>query len=174
MLKRNSIIFSKKLYQLTMGGAAAFWVISILTSLLPIAAEYRAAFGQRSWNAQTVWVDSLFVGMIIGYCVSYNLLRFIKMNPTKNYLQKSMLLSLIALVIAITLIDIPHSFLFLSASVAPYYFVLGVLFNAPRFLFLGLATGYLYKILYGTTRAQMVRNGLPVIPHSQEIKNEYN
>ena len=43
MLKRNSIILSKKLYQLTFGGGVAFWAANFAISRTPIAAEYRAA-----------------------------------------------------------------------------------------------------------------------------------
>jgi hypothetical protein len=155
MLKRGSTIRSKKLYKLTIGGGVVFWATTIATSLLPIAAKYRAAFS--NWSIQTVWVDSLFVGMIIGCCVSYSLLRFIDKNPTKNPILKSTLLSFIALVIATFLIDVPRSFY--GPSDALYYFLIGVMFNAVRFLFLGLAIGYLYKRLYGPARAQIVGIG---------------
>ena len=81
-------------------------LMHFVTSLLPIAAEYRAAFS--NWSIQTVWVDSsLLAGMIIGFWVSYSLLRFFKKIPTKNPIIKSMILSSIALVIAIILIDVP-------------------------------------------------------------------
>jgi hypothetical protein len=134
------------LFILTIGGGAAFWVTTIATSLLPIAAEYRAAFS--NWSIQTVWIDSLPVGMIIGCCVSYSLLRFIDKNPTKNPILKSTILGFVALVIATILIDVPRTFL--GPSHALYYFLVGIMLNAPRFLFLGLATGYLYKRLYGS------------------------
>ena len=149
MLKSGSTILSKKLYILTIGGGVVFWATTIAISLLPIAAEYRAAFSKRSWNIQTVWVDSLLVGMIIGCCVSYLLRYFVKI-PTKNPILKSVILSFVALVIAIILIDVPRSFLLPGPSDALYYFLIGVMFNAARFLFLGLAIGYLYKRLYGS------------------------
>jgi hypothetical protein len=151
MLKRGSTILSKKLYKLTIGGGVVFWAITIATSLLPIAAEYRAAFS--NWSIQTVWVDSLLVGMIIGCCVSYFLLRFFDKIPTKNPILKSGILSFIALVIAIILIDVPQSFLGPSDALgyhSLYYFLIGVMFNVPRFLFLGIVIGYLYKRLYGS------------------------
>jgi hypothetical protein len=156
MLKRGSIILSKKLYQLTVGGGIVFWAITFVTSLLPIAAEYRAAFSRRSWNIQTVWVDSLLVGMIIGCCVSYFLLRSLEKNPTQNPIQKSTILSFIALVIAIILIDVPQSFLLLGSSDALHYFIIGIILNVPRFLFLGIVIGFLYQRLYGSERAQIV------------------
>jgi uncharacterized membrane protein len=61
------------------------------------------------------------------------------------------ILSFIALVIAIILIDVPQSFLGPSdAFDVLYYFLIGVMFNVSRFLFLGIVIGYLYKRLYGS------------------------
>ena len=145
MLIRGTTILSK-LCKLTIGGGVVFWVTTIATSLLPIAAQYRAAFS--NWSIQTVWVDSLLVGMTIGCCVSYSLLRFFEKIPTKDPILKSVLLSSIALSIATILIDVPRSFH--GPSDALYYFLIGVLFNAARFLLLGLVIGYLYKRLYGS------------------------
>ena len=118
--------------------------------LLPLAAEYRAAFS--NWSIRTVWIDSLPVGMIIGCCVSYALLRFFEKIPTRDPILKSVILSFIALVIATILIDVPRSFLLPGSDDSLYYFLIGVTFNAARFLFLGLVIGYLYKRLYGSTR----------------------
>ena len=126
---------------LTIGGGLAFWATSIATSLLPIAAEYRAA----RWSAQTVWVGSLPAGMIIGCLVSFSLLRFFEKIPTKNPFQKSMILSIIALIIATIILEAPASF---RTSDALYYFLFGTMLNVPRFLFVGVVIGYLYKRLY--------------------------
>ena len=65
--------FRKRLIGLTLAGGITFWVTSIITSLLPIAAAYRAALS--NWSMQTVWIASLFAGMLIGVCVSYPFLR---------------------------------------------------------------------------------------------------
>ncbi len=144
MLKAGSTILSKKLFKLTIGGGLIFWVTTIVTSLLPIAAEYRAAYS--NWSIQTVWVASLPMGMIIGYCVSYFLLRYFDKIPSKNPILKSGIISFIALIIAIILIDVPQSFFGMSNSFdALYYFLIGVLFNAARFLLLGIVFGYLYN-----------------------------
>jgi hypothetical protein len=145
--RQASYEFFKMLYKLTIGGGVVFWATTIATSLLPIAAEYRAHF--TNWRLQTVWVDSLLVGMIIACCVSYSLLRSLEKNPTKNPIQQSAIRSFIALVIAITLIDVPQSFLLPGSRDALYYFLIGVIFNAARFLLLGLAIGYLYDKLKG-------------------------
>jgi hypothetical protein len=133
----------KRLLILTIGGAVAFWATTVATSLLPIAAEYRAAYS--NWSAQTVWVASLPMGIIIGFCVSYFLLRYFDKIPTRNPITKSGLLSLTALVIAVVLIDVPQSFFGSGHTVELYYFLVGGMFNLVRFLCLGLAIGYLYK-----------------------------
>ena len=144
MLKKGSTILSKKLFILTMGGGVVFWVTTIAISLLPIAAEYRSVFSKAS--IQTVWVASLPAGLIIGFCVSYFLLRFFDKIPTKNPILKSVILSLIALIIATILIEVPASFL-TTTSDALRYFLIGAIFNVLRILALGIVIGYLYRRL---------------------------
>jgi hypothetical protein len=133
----------RKVVILAVVGGLAFWATSIATSLLPIAADYRAA----RWNAQTVWVGSLPAGMIIGCLVSFFLLRFFDKIPTNNPILKSVILSFIALVIATILLEAPASF---RTNDALYYFLFGTMLNVPRFLVLGIVIGYLYKRLYGS------------------------
>lgn len=83
--------------------------------------------------------------MIIGCCVSYFFLRFCDKIPGKGPVLKSVNLSSAALVIAIILSDLP---MILQQPGAPfYYFLIGVMFNVTRFLFLGLGIGYLKKRL---------------------------
>jgi len=132
------------LSKLTIGGGVVFWVTTIATSLLPLAGEYRTAFSKA--NIRTVWVDSLPAGLIIGCCVSYSLLRFYDKIPTKNPILKSVIVSLTALGIATILIMVPQS-LFGQRDVL-HYFLIGIILDLPRFLFLGLVIGYLYKKLY--------------------------
>ena len=135
----------RKIVVLGVVGGLAFWAATIAISLLPIAAEYRAA--ESIFNIQTVWVGGLLVGMIIGFCVSFFLLRFFDKIPTKNPILKSVVLSFIAFVIAMILLEAPASF---RTSDALYYLLIGVIFNVPRFLFVGIVIGYLYKRLYGS------------------------
>ena len=142
MLKAGSTILSKNLFKLTIGGGLVFWATTIATSLLPIAADYRVA----RWSAETVWVGSLPAGLLIGFFVSFFLLRFFDKIPTKNSILKSVILSIIALVIGTILLEAPASF---GTSDALYYFFFGTMLNVPRFLFVGVAIGYLYKKLYG-------------------------
>jgi len=142
--KEGPAILSKKLFKLTIGGGLVFWATSIATSLLPIAAEYRAAYSD--WSMQTVWVFSLPMGMIIGFGVSWFLLCYFDTIPSKNPILKSGILSFIALLIAVILIDVPRSFFGMrNSSDALYYFLIGVLFNGARFLLLGITIGYLYN-----------------------------
>jgi len=143
--RQTSFGLYRKTLNLAIGGGAVFWATTMAISLLPIAAQYRAAFSKRSWNIQTVWVDSLLAGMIIGSCVSYSLLRIMEKNPNENPIQKSTILSFIALVIAVLLIDVPQSFLLPGASDAWHTLLIGVMLNVPRFLFLGIAIGYRYR-----------------------------
>jgi hypothetical protein len=124
-------------------GGLTFWAISIATSLLPFTADYRVA----RWSAETVWVGSLPAGLVIGFFVSFFLVRFFGKIPTKNPILKSVILSIIALVIGSILLEAPASF---RTSDALYYFLFGTLLNVPRFLFVGVSIGYLYKRLYGS------------------------
>ena len=141
-------ILSKKLYKLAIGGGIAFWATSIATSLLPIAAKYRASFADKSWSTQAVWAGSLLGGMIIALCVSYALLLLFDKRPRRNPILESVMLSLVALVISTILIDVPKSLL--GPSDALHYFPIGIMLNIPRFLFLGIGIGYLYKGLYAS------------------------
>lgn len=131
------------MFKLTIGGGVVFWIITILTSLLPIATEFRAAFS--NWNIQSVWVDSLFVGLVVGFLVSYFLIRYFDKIPTKNPILKSMILGFVALVVVTILIDVPRSLH--GSGDALYYFLIGVVFNLTRFLCLTIVIGYLYKKL---------------------------
>jgi hypothetical protein len=133
----------KKIVVLAVVGGLVFWAISIATSLFPFTADYRVA----RWSAQTVWVGSLPAGMLIGFLMSFFLFRFFGKIPTKNPILKSVILSIIALVIGAILLEAPSSF---GTSDALYYFLFGTLLNVPRFLFVGIVIGYLYKRLYGS------------------------
>ena len=141
----------RKIVVLGVVGGLAFCAITIAISLLPIAAEYRAA--ESISNIQTVWVGGLLVGLIIGCFISYFLLRFFDKIPTNNPILKSVILSFIAFVIAMILLEAPASF---RTSDALYYLFIGVIFNVPRFLFVGIVIGYLYKRLYKGSNPVMV------------------
>src|SRR5665647_3068356 len=142
--RQTSYEFYKRLYKLTIGGGVAFWAITIAFSLLPIAAEFRAALSIS--YIQVVLVESLLGGMIIGCCVSYSLLRFFDKIPTKNPILKSEILSFVALGIVSILLGVAAS----RTSDALHVFLIGAMLIVPRFLILGLVIGYLYKRLYGS------------------------
>jgi len=135
--------FAPKLGKLTIAGGLAFWAATVATSLLPIAAEYRAAY--TGWSIHLVWVNSLLAGAVIGGIVSYFFLRFMGNNPTKNPIVKSMNLSAIAFCVVILLIDLPMAIKAQNTSLK--YLLIGILFNAVRFLLLGFSIGSFYKKL---------------------------
>ena len=76
---------------LTVTGGVAFWVANFTISLAPIAAGYRAAL---SISYFPMLVESLLGGLMIGFCVSFFLLRFFDKIPTRNPILKSVILSL--------------------------------------------------------------------------------
>lgn len=132
-----------KVTKLAIGGGLAFWATTIAISLLPIAAEYRTAFSKAS--IQTVWFASLPAGLMIGCCVGYSLLRFFDRIPTKNPILKSVIISLIALIIAAILTLVPQIF---PGRSDLHYALIGIMLDLPRFLFLGMVIGYLYRRWY--------------------------
>ena len=143
--RQTSYWVYKKLYKLTVAGGVAFWAANFAISLTPIAAEYRAAL---SISYLPMIVESLVGGLIIGFCVSYFLLRFFDKIPTKNPILKSVILSFIALIIVTILIEVPSSFL--TTSDALHVFLIGAMFNVLRILALGIVIGYLNKRLDGS------------------------
>jgi hypothetical protein len=158
MLKRDSRVLSikkKKMPQskeiwrkalvLTIAGGSAFWLANFAISRTPIAAEYRAAL---SISYLPMLLESLLGGLIIGFCVSYFLLRFFERIPTQNPILKSAILSFIALIIVTIVIEVPASVL-TTMSDAWRYFLIGAIFNVIRISSVGLIIGYLYDKLNG-------------------------
>jgi len=125
------------------GQGVAFWAANFAISRTPIAAEYRAAL---SISYLPMLVESLVGGLIIGFCVSYSLLRFFDRIPTKTPILKSVILSLIVLIIVTILIGGLSSYL--ATSDVLRYFLIGTVFNVLRFLALGIGIGYVYRLLY--------------------------
>jgi len=133
----------RKVLVLAIAGGLGFWVATFAISLTPIAAEYRAAL---SIAYLPMLVESLVGGLVIGFCVSYLLLRFFDKLPTKTPILKSVVLSLIVLVLVTILLQNPASLLTTSDDLR--YFLIGTVFNVLRFLALGIAIGHLYARLY--------------------------
>jgi hypothetical protein len=127
----------RKALKLAGAGGLAFWAANFATSLTPIAAKYRAAF-LISYFPMTV--AALIGGMVIGFCVSYFLLRFFGKIPTKNPILKSVILSFVVLAIILAFSTI----LYLGSAVPAFYILLNAGINVPRFLALGIVVGYLY------------------------------
>jgi len=134
----------RKVLVLAIVGGLAFWLTNFAISRTPIAAEYRAGL---SISYFPMLVEALVGGLIIGFGVSYFLLRFFDKIPSKDPILKSVILSLIALIIATILIEVPSHFL-IPNSDPMRYFLMGLLFNVLRILALGIVIGYLYKRLY--------------------------
>jgi len=128
---------------LTIAGGIAFWVANFAISRTSIAAEYRVAL---SISYLSMLLESLIGGLIIGFCVSYFLLRFFDKIPTQNPVLKSVILSFFVLIIVTITIGGPSSFL-VTGNVFRY-FLIGTLFNVLRILALGIGIGYGYKRLY--------------------------
>lgn len=134
---------SKEMTILTAAGGLGFWVANFAISLTPIAAEYRAGL---SISYFPMLLEALIGGLVIGFCVSYFLLRFFDKLPTKNPILKSAILSLIILVIVTVLIEVPAKFL-TPTSGAMRYFLIGATFNIIRISVLGIVIGYLFDKL---------------------------
>ncbi len=126
----------RKALKLAIAGGTAFWVANFAISLTPIAAAYRAAL---SISYLPMLLEALFGGLIIGFCVSYILLRFFDEIPPKSLILISVVLSFAALCI------IEAFTLFVNLSHVSIYLFIGAGMNVPRFLALGLAIGYLYE-----------------------------
>jgi len=135
----------KHLPRLALAGGVAFWATSFATSLLPIAAEYRAALSIS--YLPMVLVESLAGGLIVGLLVSFFLLRLYEALPTESPMLKAEILSVVALVV-LTIVTWGAGSL-AEPSDASRYFLIGTVLNLPRFLALGIAVGYFYKRLYG-------------------------
>jgi hypothetical protein len=134
----------RNIFVLAVAGGLAFWLANFAISRTPIAAEYRAAL---SISYFPMLLEALLGGMIIGFCVSYFLLRFFDKIPTQDPISKSVILTFIVLVIVTILIGGPSSYL--ATGDILRYFLIGTIFNFLRFLALGIGIGYLYKRLNG-------------------------
>jgi branched-subunit amino acid ABC-type transport system permease component len=134
---------SKEMTILAMAGGLGFWLANFAISLTPIAAEYRAAL---SISYYPMLLEALIGGLIIGFCVSYSLLRFFDKAPKKNPILKSIILSFVVLIIVTMLIEVPAKFL-APTNDALRYFLIGTTFNVIRIPTLGIVIGYLYNRL---------------------------
>ncbi|KPV53208.1 hypothetical protein SE17_10990 [Kouleothrix aurantiaca] len=142
--RQQSGEFFQQLGKLAIAGGGAFWLANVAISLTPIAAEYRAAL---SIAYLPMLLEALLGGLMIGFCVSYCLLRFFDALPTPNPILKSVIVSFIALLGVTLLIEAPAKFL-APTGAALRLFLIGTLFNVLRILALGVAIGYLAKEIH--------------------------
>jgi len=141
-MKQKEMAQSKEMAILAVAGGLAFWLANFAISRTPIAVEYRPAL---SISYYPMLLAALIGGLLIGFCVSYLLLRFYDRIPTQAPISKSIILTLIVLVIVTLLIGSPSSFLATGNTLR--YFMIGTMFNVIRILALGIAIGYVYARL---------------------------
>ena len=139
--QQTSHEFYKKLFKLTGAGGVAFWITDFVISVSPVAAEYRAAFSIS--YLPIALVEALVGGLVIGFCVSYFLLRFFDNLPTKNPILKALILSFVAMLMIEVLSTL------VNPSNASVYLLIDTGMNVPRFLALGIVVGHLYEKLNG-------------------------
>ena len=140
---KNSKGIWKKAFVLTLVGCLAFWLANFAISRTAIAADYRAAM---SISYYPMLLESLIGGLIIGFGVSYALLRFSDRIPAKDPILKSVILSSAVLIILTILLGGPSSFY--ATDNVLRYFIIGTTFNVIRITALGLAIGYVCKRQY--------------------------
>ena len=136
--------------KLTIGGGMVFWAVTLASSLLPVAGQFRTAL---SIPHVLVLVASLPAGLFIGLCVSYCLVHYFDKIPTKSPILKSAILCVIALVVTESGITLTR------LSDALYEIAVGAALDVVRFLLLGTSIGYLYKRLYGSETSWTSRSG---------------
>lgn len=128
-----------RLLVLTLTGGGVFWIVSFFTSLLPLAAAYRAAYSD--WSRQTVWIGAAFMGLLFCAGISALYVRLFEKIPAKQHVFKALLISAAVLTAAVLAINLPMA---LRLAQTPLrYFLLGVALDAARFLLAGLAIGLL-------------------------------
>ncbi|HTY46389.1 MAG TPA: hypothetical protein VMB46_01850 [Methanomassiliicoccales archaeon] len=144
----------RRLCEFAIAGGAAFWVANFAVSLTPIAVEYRAAL---SISYLPMILESLVGGLVIGFFVSYLLLRFYDRIPARSPILASIALSFIALLMVTILLQVPASLLTPSDSLR--YFLIGTSFNVLRVLALGIVIGYLHRRLNKGSGTDIIERG---------------
>jgi hypothetical protein len=136
---------SGQLCVLTLGGGLAFWAATIAFSLLPIAAEFRDSFSIS--YGEGVLLGPPLGGMVVAFVVSWILLRFLDRDPARGPVLMSVVLSCMALGVAIIMLRVAAIGIGRDPMRA---FFIGATLNVPRFFALGTAIGYLSKRLRGS------------------------
>jgi hypothetical protein len=128
--------FLKRLLTLAAAGGAAFWITDFAIAVSPITAQYQAAFSISS--LPVALVEACAGGLVIGFCISYFLLRFFDRIPGKNPIHKALILSFSAMAIIEALSALANP------AHASIYLLLDTGMNLPRFLALGWMIGYVF------------------------------
>jgi hypothetical protein len=131
----------KKLLMVAAAGGAAFWIIDLIISVSPIAAQYKAAFSISS--LPVALVEALVGGLVISCCVSYFLFYFFDQIPAKNPIVKALILCFVAML----MIEVISTLV--NPSNASIYLLIDTGMNIPRFLALGIVVGHLFNKLNG-------------------------
>jgi hypothetical protein len=128
---------------LTVVGGLAFWLANFAISRTRIAAEYRAAM---SISYYPMLLESLVAGLVIGFLVSYPLLRYFDRIPGRDAILKAIVVSLSVLVLVTVLFGRPSSYL-ATGNIRRYCFI-GTMINVIRIPALGLAVGNVCGMKY--------------------------
>jgi cytochrome c oxidase assembly factor CtaG len=127
--------------RLAVAGAGGFWVVNLLISLTPLAADYRAAL---SIPYASMLVEAAVGGLLIGVLVSWGLLRFPGRVPGRSPMTQSLTLSVIVIVAVTALVETPAKFA--GPLDDPWrHFLVALGFNVLRILALGTVIGHLAK-----------------------------
>lgn len=142
-----------RLLILTLTGGIVFWIASFFTSLLPLAASYRAAYSD--WNRQAVWIGAAVMGLLFCGGISALYVRLFEKIPAKQPALKALLVSAAVLTAAVLAINLPMALR--SAQTPLRYFLLGAAFDAARFLSAGLAIGFADQLLLNRANSAIER-----------------
>jgi len=128
--------FTKKLLMLTTVGGVGFWITDFVFAVSPIAAAYKAAFSISS--LPVALAEALAGGLVIALCVSFFMLRFFDRVPGEKPIFKALILSFFVMLVIEVFSALGNP------AHASVYLVLNTGMNIPRFLALGLVTGYFF------------------------------
>ena len=146
---------------LALVGGTAFWLVNLVISLTPLAAAYRL---ELSIAYVPMLVQALAGGLAIGSGVAFALVRRGDRGLVANPLLTSLVMSVIALIAATLLIEVPAKIL--SPLDDPLRTLLvATLFNTARILALGLAIGLAYRRLGAPVTSAEAERGRSRRPH---------
>ncbi|HQR26938.1 MAG TPA: hypothetical protein PLP61_07865 [Nocardioides sp.] len=125
----------------TLAGAVTFWLVNLLISLTPIAADYRSAM---SIPYRQMLVEAAVGGLLVASAVAYPLLRHPGKVPGRDVLTKGLVLGTGVLALLTVLVEVPSK---LRADVADpgHWLVVATAFNALRVLALAIATALVVR-----------------------------